>query len=322
MKKDTILVTGGAGFIGSHTVHLLLNGGHEVIVYDNFSTGRKDRLQTKNDNLYIVPGDILNDELLKQCVAMSTKILHLAAIPSVSASIENTIQTTMTNTIGFIKLLEAIRPLKEKPKLVYASSAAIYGDSLEIPCNDEILEHPSAISPYALDKQNNEKYANLYKRLFDISSIGLRYFNVYGDKQNIESSYSGVISKVISAGIKNELFTIYGDGMQSRDFIHVTDVARANYLALFSDYTGVINIGTGVKSTIMDIVEIVKDHFKNTVKIKNTNAIDGDIRVSYAKTTKAIKSINFSSKINVSHGLASLVIKSSNPGDNNGITTI
>ena len=241
---NRILVTGGAGFIGSHTVDLLLSEGKQVTVLDNLVSGKKENLDLKHPSLQFVEGDILEFPFLEELIRDCDAVLHLAAFVSVPGSIEFPIFSFQVNTQGFLHVLQAVNRTKRPIRIVHASSAAVYGNTTALPCRDDIPLTGKAQSPYALQKMHSEEYARLYEQLHDIRSLSLRYFNVYGSRQNPDSPYSGVISRFLDAWQKNEELTIFGNGLQTRDFIHVQDVARANSPSQ-SDYAGVLNIVTG-----------------------------------------------------------------------------
>ncbi|EKD54966.1 MAG: UDP-glucose 4-epimerase [uncultured bacterium] len=282
-----ILVTGGAGFIGSHTVDFLLEQELAVTVFDNFVSGRADYLNLSHPNLTLVTGDVLDYSQLSAEIKKADAVLHLAALPSVPKSIEDPVTSCAVNTQGFLHVLQAIRESKRAIRLVYASSAAVYGKVDTLPCRDDLPLLSEPLSPYALEKTNNERYADLYARLFGIKSIGLRYFNVYGERQDPNSPYSGVISKFIQCYQENKPITIFGDGEQSRDFIYVKDVAKANWLALQADYTGVLNIATGVPETLQNLIRYIEQTGQHPAKLQFEGARLGDIPHSYAKTTEA-----------------------------------
>lgn len=304
MKK--ILVTGGAGFIGSHTVDLLLAQDYQVTVFDNLSSGKLSYLNCFHPNISIIQDDILNYPVLRKAINSSDAVLHLAALPSVPKSIEDPIQSLRINTQGFVHVLQAIREVQRPIRLVYASSAAVYGSAEKLPCSDESA--PAVLlSPYALEKANNEYYSDLYKRLFDINGLGLRYFNVYGVRQDPNSPYSGVIAKFIENSKKNEPLTIFGDGKQSRDFIHVSDVARANVLALQGDYCGVVNVATGVPETLLNLVKYVEAAQQKPMQVNFAVARQGDIVESYATIDKAEQKLKFRAQIPLSEGITSLL---------------
>jgi UDP-glucose 4-epimerase len=305
MKR--ILVTGGAGFIGSHTVDLLLSQGLEVVVIDNLSTGKLTYLNLFNPNLRFVQGDVRDESLLRRELARCDAVLHLAALPSVPQSIENPVESLRINTEGFICVLQAIRCNHKPVRLVYASSASVYGNSEVLPCSDERLLPALALSPYALEKATNERYAATFDHLFGIKSLGLRYFNVYGNRQDPGSPYSGVISKFIAQYKTNLPITLFGDGLQSRDFIHVSDVARANCLALREDVTGVINIATGVAETLLNMITYMEKAGQHKAEILFANSRKGDIVESYACVAKAVKELNFRHSIPLENGMSAMV---------------
>lgn len=302
MKK--ILITGGAGFIGSHTADLLLTSGYKVTVFDNLSTGKITNLDLFNTNLELAQADILDFTKLLTYVKRNDAVLHLAALPSVQQSIEDPIQSFKVNTQGFLHVLEAVRLAQKEIRLVYASSAAVYGDAETLPCREDYITQ--ALSPYALEKANNEKYAKLYADLYGIPSLGLRYFNVYGKRQDPKSSYAGVISKFISAYQKQEDILVCGDGSQSRDFICVSDVARANLLALESNFNGVLNIATGVPETLLNLIKCIEQTGKQKASLQFIASRTGDIKASYACIEKAKRELNFMPQHSLENGIASL----------------
>jgi len=240
---------------------------------------------------------------VKRCDA----ILHLAALPSVAKSIEDPVGSLKVNSQGFVHVLQAIREAAKPIRLVYASSAAIYGSEANLPCDDDSAVLHSVLSPYALEKANNERYGDLYTRLFDIKSLALRYFNVYGPRQDPSSPYSGVIAKFIAHYEKQEEITILGDGKQSRDFIYVGDIARANVLALSSDYTGVLNVATGVSETLQNLVKYIEAVGGRTDAISYAAPSPGDIRESYAQTKKAENHLSFRYATSLSDGIRLLM---------------
>lgn len=301
MKR--VLVTGGAGFIGSHTVDLLLEKGIEVVAFDNLTTGKLPNLNLFHGHLRFVQGDVLDYPLLRAELGRCDAVIHLAAVASVPATIEDPIQSLKVNSLGFLNVLQAIREISHPIRLVYASSAAVYGDAKQLPCSDEALLTGSALSPYALQKADNERYAELYGRLFGIKSLGLRYFNVYGLRQDPKSPYSGVISKFIECYTKNEPITIFGNGEQSRDFIHVSDVARANILALESQYEGALNIATGKPETLNNLVHYIEKVGKRPLISNHAKERVGDIARSYGKVDKAKVALQFEAGVSLEQGI-------------------
>ncbi|MDR3478083.1 MAG: NAD-dependent epimerase/dehydratase family protein [Gammaproteobacteria bacterium] len=303
-----ILVTGGAGFIGSHTTDLLLQSGYRVVVFDNLSTGKSTNLDLFHPALSFVPGDILDYPALLTQIKRCDAVLHLAALASVPKSIEDPVNSLKVNTQGFLHVLQGIREAGKPIRLVYASSAAVYGADSELPCNDEIPGLPfTPLSPYALEKISNERYADLYARLFGIKSIALRYFNVYGPRQDPGSPYSGVISRFVQHYQNQDTITIRGDGMQSRDFIYVADIARANLLALSSDYAGALNVATGTPETLQNLVHCIELVGGRSAHLEYVQAAAGDIRESYARTAKAEKALSFSYSTQLVDGIRLLM---------------
>ena len=305
MKR--VLVTGGAGFIGSHTVDQLLEQGLEVVVIDNLQSGKLSYLNLFNPKLRFIQADVRNDKVLREELARCDAVLHLAALPSVPHSIEHPIQSLQVNIEGFLHVLQAIRRNHRPIRLVYASSAAVYGEVETLPCSDDAPSSP-ALSPYALEKATNEHYAKLFERLFGIKSLGLRYFNVYGTRQDPKSPYSGVISKFIEQYQKTEPVMIFGDGKQSRDFIHVTDVARANCLALQTEYSGILNIATGVSENLLNLISYIENAGGRPAELVFAKPRKGDIQNSYANVAKAEKHLGFRYTKNLSDGIRQLLV--------------
>ena len=305
MKR--ILITGGAGFIGSHTVDLFLQQGVQVVVLDNLATGKVTHLNLFHPNLRFVQADVLDYAALAKEVAASDVVLHLAALPSVLQSIADPIQSLKIHTLGFLHVLQAIRESNTGIRLIYASSAAVYGADVELPCSDELPLLLAPLSPYALEKANNERYADLYGRLFGIKSLGLRYFNVYGSRQTSGSLYSGVIAKFIEQYQKNKLLTIFGDGQQSRDFIYVADVAQANWLAVQSDYCGVLNIATGVPETLINLIGYIEAVGGYKAKVEFTTPRAGEIANSYACVAKAVNHLHYRYATELAQGIGVLL---------------
>jgi len=276
---DHILVTGGAGFIGSHSVERLLARGCKVRVLDNLSAGKRENLPLDHPNLELMVGDICQPEDVQAAMQGVDRCLHLAAQVSVDLSIKDSGFSCQQNILGFVNVLEAAVKQNIK-RVVYASSAAIYGNPKTLPIS-EAAAAPSPISPYGLEKQVDEQYASLFHGLHDLSCFGVRYFNVYGPRQDPSSHYAGVISIFVARLQQSETINIFGDGKQTRDFIYVGDVARANEAALFGEHHGVCNVATGHSITLLDLADILGS-FSAPPNIKFQPARDGDIRLSAA----------------------------------------
>jgi UDP-N-acetylglucosamine 4-epimerase len=303
-----ILVTGGAGFIGSEISHLLVSLGHEVVAFDNLFSGHMENINDllAFENFTFIQGDVRNfDECLSASVGVDY-IIHQAALVSVPKSIEEPILNNEINIKGFVNILEAARKNKIK-RVVYASSSAVYGD------NDDMVkveEHTGkTISPYALSKLADEWYAGLYYRLYGLPTVGLRYFNVYGEKQDPSSVYSGVISIFFKKAMNDEPITIYGNGEVTRDFIYVNDVARANWQACIGDAVSVgqvYNIGTNQATTIKELAEMILKIANKNIPIIYSQERIGDIKYSCANTTKAKEQLNFCYRTSLVDGLKSM----------------
>jgi len=304
-----ILVTGGAGFIGSHTVDVLLAAGHDVVVLDNLSSGKLDNLNLAHPNLEMIEGDVLEYHFLADLIANCNAVLHLAAIVSVPLSLEQPIYTFQVNTQGTLHVLQAIHAARRPIRFVFASSAAVYGDPVELPCDDTRSLTAPAISPYGLQKLQSEQYADLYARVYDVSSLALRYFNVYGSRQDPNSPYSGVISRFVKAYREQSDLTIYGDGEQTRDFIHIQDIARANLMALEHDATGVLNIATGQQVSLLRLISTLTQVGGQKAKVVHEKPRSGDILASYATTEQAKLSLGFQASTSLSEGLGELLGK-------------
>lgn len=302
-----ILVTGGAGFIGSHTVDLLLDEGNDVVVVDNLSSGKLENLNMRHPNLEFIEGDVLEYPFIEELVLECDAVLHLAAIVSVPQSIEHPIFSFQVNTQGVLHILQAASKAQHPVRLVMASSAAVYGNTTDLPCRDDMPLTHAALSPYALQKIHAENYADLYARLYGVKSLALRYFNVYGPRQDPKSPYSGVISRFVDAYQADKDLTVFGDGSQSRDFIHVGDVAKANWRALQGDYAGVLNIATGQPQTLLQVIESLQTAGGAPAKVQFEPERPGDIKASYAATTMAETQIGFKSGMALPDGLRTML---------------
>lgn len=298
------LVTGGAGFIGSRICEMLVEEGHFVRCLDNLSSGKLQNLKDiiSYPNFEFINGDIRD---LNTCINNSNGmdyIIHQAALVSVPMSIEKPIENNNINVSGFVNILEAAR-INNIKKVIYASSSAVYGDNLD---KEKVEDNiGNSISPYALSKRMDEQYADLYYRVYNIESVGLRYFNVYGPKQDPSSEYSGVISIFMKRLIEFQDLNIYGDGSIVRDFVYVDDVARANILAVKTKTSGatVYNIGTNTQTSILQLAKILINVTRRNVNINFLPPRKGDILYSLANIDKAKKDLKFKPTIDLKTGL-------------------
>jgi UDP-glucose 4-epimerase len=272
-----VLVTGGAGFIGSHSADALLAAGARVTVLDNFSNGKRGNLPKKHAALDIIEADIRDTAALAKALAGVSHVLHLAAQVSVQASVADPVNSCHNNVVGFLNVLDAARRADVK-RLVYASSAAVYGTPQSLPLDESSPVGP--ISPYGLEKCIDDQYAALYASLYGFSAMGMRYFNVYGPRQDPRSPYAGVISKFVDAVNAGAPVRIFGDGGQTRDFVFVKDIACMNLRALSSDATGVCNIGTGTSVTLIEMVDALAAAAGKNIVRRFEPPAAGDIRES------------------------------------------
>ena len=299
-----VLVTGGAGFIGSHSVDALLAQGARVRVLDNLSTGSLDNLRQVRDRIEIIEGDIRDPLCVASALQDITHVLHLAALVSVPASIEAPVHSHSINSVGFIQVLDAARRAGVE-RMVYASSAAVYGVPAQLPLDDASPVAP--MSPYGLEKLVNDQYAALYGDLYGLSSLGLRFFNVYGPRQDPGSSYSGVISKFADWAMRGEDFSVYGDGLQTRDFICVTDIARANVAALLGTTHGVVNLATGTSVTMLQLAQAFEAVVGHPIKVRHLPPRTGDIVHSAVTPKRMREELGVRDTVSLQNGLQQLV---------------
>jgi len=275
-----VLVTGGAGFIGSHSVEALLADGARVTVLDNFSAGKRGNLPAPHAAMTIIEGDIRDPAAVQSALTGSTHVLHLAAQVSVQVSVNQPVESCQHNVVGFLNVLDGARRAGVK-RVVYASSAAVYGTPMSLPLDESSPVAP--ISPYGLEKSIDDQYARLFHGLYRLSAIGMRYFNVYGPRQDPSSQYAGVISKFAAAITSGNPLRIFGDGGQTRDFVYVKDIARMNLRALKTENaaaSGVCNIGTGRSVTLLELVEALERCAGRGAERKFEPPATGDIRES------------------------------------------
>jgi len=296
------LITGGAGFIGSHTARLLLAHGHQVTVLDNLSSGRRENLP-QHPLLRLVVGDIADPAAVADAIEGADRVLHLAAQVSVAASVEDPIRSCRDNLLGFITVLDAARRTGVR-RFVYASSAAVYGQPAELPLSETSPTAPA--SPYGLEKLVNDQYAALYRELHGLSSLGMRYFNVYGPGQDPKSPYSGVISVFVDRLGNEQPLTVHGDGLQTRDFVYVGDVAAANLAALNGTAQGVLNVGTGSSCTLLELIATLGRITGTAPQLSHAPAREGDIRHSAMSTARLGQALGMVPSTPLERGLRAL----------------
>lgn len=281
-KGQNVLVTGGAGFIGGHLVELLLSQGHDVVVLDDFSTGKRANLP-RHPRLTVLEGDVADEGAAREAMRGREVVFHLAAVASVQASLEEPLRTLKANLQGTVTMLEAAKAEGAK-RFVYASSAAVYGDANPAPVSEAAT--PAPLSPYAADKLAGEHYLAHYHRQGWLQGSAFRFFNVFGPRQDPSSPYSGVISIFVDRAVRGRPVTIYGDGFQTRDFIFVGDLVRvlAGSLAWKPEREmATVNLGRGEPVTLVELLELVERVCGQQVARTFAAPRPGDIRHSFAQ---------------------------------------
>lgn len=302
-----ILVTGGAGFIGSHIVNRLLSDDFEVTVVDNLNTGRLENIEHNDrQNFHFVKGEVQDFNLAREVLKDIDVVLHEAALTNVTSSFEDPLKTHDVNVTGTLNLLKNCVDTKVK-RFIFASSASIYGETDVLPIVEEVT--PKPLSPYAVTKLAAESYVRLFFKAYGLETVCLRFFNVYGPKQQ-PSAYSGVISIFINRALQGQSLLIYGNGHQTRDFVNIQDVVDANMLTLTSKNAvgEVFNIATGTATSINQLAKTISQILgKESLTIDYMNSRPGDIKASYADISKARRILGYSPKITLKEGLAKLI---------------
>lgn len=280
------LITGGAGFIGSNLAAELVSRGEKVRIIDNFSSGRRENLEKIKNDIELVEGSITDRGLVDDIMSGVDYVLHHAAIPSVVESVEDPVGSTDVNVGGTINILDAARR-NEVRRVVFASSAAVYGDLPDLPKSEKSELKP--LSPYAAAKLTGEYYCKVYSELYGLETVCLRYFNVFGPNQDPQSEYAAVIPKFINALLCGEKPRIYGDGLQTRDFVSVRNIVNANLAALKSTKAvgESINVACGVQNSLLDLLDVLKGLIHADVEHVFEDEKPGDIKHSVAAIDKA-----------------------------------
>lgn len=295
------IVTGGAGFIGSHIVEKLIQQ-HDVVIIDNLFSGRMENIASflEHRNVTFIQGSITDLPLLKKTFAGADGIFHEGAIASVPRSIKNPIATNEANVTGTLNVLSAAHDCGV-PKIVFASSSSVYGDTPTLPKREDMPPNPQ--SPYAVSKLAGEYYMRVFSDLYDMNTVSLRYFNVFGPRQDPASDYAAVIPKFITKILRKESPVVFGDGEQTRDFTYVKDVVHANIRAMERDTQGVFNIAYCQRISVNDLARLIMEITGNTVPIIHEKPRPGDIRDSLADITQAKNLLQYSPSYTVKTGL-------------------
>lgn len=300
------IITGGAGFIGSHLAEELVRRRKKVVVIDNLSTGNIKNLAAIRHKIEFIKGDILNLELLKKTIEKEDIIFHQAALPSVARSLQDPLLSNRVNVEGTLNVLISARDNNAK-RIVFASSSSVYGDSVKLPKTESMCQNPK--SPYALTKLTAETYMGLFYKLYGLETVSLRYFNVFGPRQDPSSQYSAVIPKFISMIKEGKQPVIYGDGKQSRDFTYVANVVSANILASESKKASgeFMNVACGERFTLVKLIKELEKIIGKKVTINFSDERKGDVKHSLADIRKAKELLGYEVKVKFSEGLRKTV---------------
>jgi nucleoside-diphosphate-sugar epimerase len=296
------LVTGGAGFIGSNTVDELVRRGHSVVVLDDLSSGKEENLSEVRNKITFMKGSIIDIEAVRKAVHEADFVLHLAARTSVPRSVKDPIETNRVNIDGTLNVLVAARDAKVK-RVVFAASSSAYGETPTLPKVETM--GPVPISPYGVTKYVGELYAQTFGRCYGLENVSLRYFNIFGPRQDPGSPYSGVLAKFCTAFLEETPPVIFGDGQQSRDFTYVENAVQANLLACEAPNVSgkVFNVGTGCRFTLNDTVELLGKISGTRLEAKCDPPRDGDIRDSQADISQAREFLGYEPLVSFEEGL-------------------
>ncbi|MCC7535446.1 MAG: SDR family oxidoreductase, partial [Deltaproteobacteria bacterium] len=296
------MVTGGAGFIGSHIAERLVADGHAVRIYDNFTSGKRENLAHLEGRVEVVEADVRDAPQLDYCCRDCDVVFHEAAIVSVPYSVEHPQETHDVNIQGTFNVLEAAKRRGVK-RVVFACSAAVYGDDPEMPKRESM--RPAPMSPYGIEKLTGEHYLAVWSRLFGLETVSLRYFNVFGERQDPSSAYSGVISIFVDRALRGAPVTIFGDGGQYRDFVYVGNVVDANIRAATTPGIAgrTYNVGCGVKTTLLELLDTIERIVGSKVERKLADPRAGDIRESLADIARIRAELGYEPTVGVEEGL-------------------
>jgi nucleoside-diphosphate-sugar epimerase len=296
------VVTGGAGFIGSNTVDELVRRGESVVVLDDLSAGREENLADVRNKISFIKGSINDLEAVRRAMHEADYVLHLAARTSVPRSIKDPLETNRINIEGTLNVLVAARDAKVK-RVVIAASSSAYGETPTLPKVETM--QPQPISPYGVTKYVGELYAQMFGRVYGLQNVSLRYFNVFGPRQDPGSPYSGVLSKFCTAFLESTEPVVFGDGEQTRDFTYIENVVQANLLACQAPAANgrVINVGTGIRISLNQTLQLLREISGNNLEAKYDPARDGDIRDSQADVTLSRELLQYDPTVNFIEGL-------------------
>lgn len=301
------LVTGGAGFIGSHLVEALLHKGYKVRVLDDFSTGKRENIASFAEDIEIFEGDLIDSAVVSRAVDNVDDVFHLGAIPSMVRSVEEPFRVHQANVLGTLNVLLAARESKVR-RLVYSSSSSVYGDQPTLPKEESMKPEP--VSPYAATKLSGEIYCSVFYSIYKVPTVSLRYFNVFGPRQDPMSLYAAVIPRFIDRLLDHQSPIIYGDGKQTRDFTFVEDVVQANLLACHApDHVlgKAYNIAGGKSVSLLELLDQIRTIIGSKISPAFEAARSGDIKESWASIEKAKVDLGYSAKVSLAQGLKKTV---------------
>jgi UDP-glucose 4-epimerase len=296
------LVTGGAGFIGSHLVEGLLARGVQVRVLDSFATGKRENLAAVTDKIELLEGDVRNLTTVRSAMRKVDVVFHEAALPSVERSVKNPLESNEVNITGTLNVLLAARDANVQ-RVVFAASSAAYGNAPTLPKEETMTPEP--LSPYAISKLAAEQYARIFHQLYGLSTISLRYFNVFGPRQDPTTQYAGVIAKFITCALEGKPFPVFGDGEQSRDFTYVSNVVDANLLAAEAKLDGapLMNIAYGQRASLNQIIDMLNELTHQNLPAQYLPERAGDVRHSHASLKRAQELLGYAPKVDMLEGL-------------------
>lgn len=303
MQPSTVLVTGGAGFIGSHLVRELLARGHSVRVLDNFVTGKPANLEGVRGDLTVIEGDLRDVATCGRATVNVDYVFHVAALPSVARSVADPRTSHDVNVNGMFNILMASRDAGVR-RFIYSSSSSVYGNTPALPKNE--VMHPSPLSPYAVSKLTGEYYCGIFSNLYGLHTVSMRYFNVFGPRQDPTSQYSGVISRFCTSLLRGEALILNGDGGQTRDFTYVANVVHANILACSAEIAGplIVNIGAGRRTSLLELLGALERLTGREAKPIFQPERQGDVRDSQADISLAKTKLGYEPIVDFADGLA------------------
>ena len=300
------LVTGGAGFIGSHIVERLVSMGKSVRVFDNFSFGSKENLNGIGERVEILSGDLLDLDAVQRAMKGVQVVFHQAALRSVPFSVEHPTLVNRVNVEGTLNVLTAARDAKAG-RVVFASSSSVYGEEKKLPSSEQQLPRP--ISPYAVSKLAGEYYCKIFTELYGLETVSLRYFNVYGPRQDPNSQYAAVIPRFICWALQGRSLEVHGDGLQSRDFTYIDNVVAANLLAAESREAngGVFNVGQGSSYSLLDLIDLLRRILGRELQWFHTEGRAGDVRCTLADISQVEQRLSYRPQISFERGIAKTI---------------